>query len=115
MCSASSDSTPLKAGKRRNASTIECVRPLRRVDAFEGWQPAGLNALRTEGYVQANGRLQRWNSRGLRPQGLVEAAARKLPRGALGMDALTTEGYAGKRPAGHFKHFRGLKAGKRQA
>ena len=33
-------------------------------------------------------------------------AARKLPRGALGMDALTTEGYAGKRPAGHFKHFR---------
>ena len=44
-----------------------------------------------------------------------EAAARKLPRGALGMNAVTTEGYAGKRPAGHFKHFRGLKAGKRQA
>ena len=50
-------------------------------------------------YFQANGRLQRWNSRGLRPQGLVEAAARKLPRGALGMDALTTGGYAGKREA----------------
>ena len=37
------------------------------------------------------------------------------PRGALGMDALTTEGYAGKRPAEHFKRFKGLKAGKRQA
>ena len=55
------------------------------------------------------------NSRGLRPQGWVEAAARKLPRGALGRDALTTEGYAGKRPAEHFKRFKGLKAGKRQA
>ena len=44
-----------------------------------------MNTLRTEGYVQANGRLQRWNSTGLRPQG-----------GALGMNALTTEGYAGK-------------------
>ena len=29
----------------------------------------------------------------------MEAAARKLPRGALGRDALTTEGYAGKRQA----------------
>ena len=45
----------------------------------------------------------------------MEAAVRMLPRGALGMDALTTEGFAGKHPAGHFKHFRGLKAGKRQA
>ena len=59
--------------------------------------------------------MQRWNSRGLRPQGLVEAAARKLPRGALGMDALTTEGYAGKRLAKHVKGLKGLKAGKRQA
>jgi len=41
-----------------------------------------LNALRTEGYVQANGRLQCWNSTGLRPTRL---------------GALTTEGYAGKR------------------
>ena len=65
--------------------------------------------------MQANGRLQGWNSRGVRPQGWVEAAARKLPRGALGMDARTTEGYAGKRPAEHFKHSRGLTAGKRQA
>ena len=65
--------------------------------------------------MQANGGLQRWNSRGLRPQGWVEAAARKRPRGALGMDALTTEGYAGKRPAEHCKGFKGLKAGKRQA
>ena len=61
-------------------------------EAFEGfsgfgaWQTTGLNTLRTEGYVQANGRLQRWNSTGLRPQG-----------SALGMNALTTEGYAGKR------------------
>ena len=39
----------------------------------------------------------------------------KLPRGVLGMDALTAEGWAGKRPAEHFKHFRGLKAGKWQA
>ena len=59
--------------------------------------------------------MQSWNRRGLRPQGLVEAAARKLPRGALGMDALTTEGYAGKRLAKHFRSFKGLKAGKRYA
>ena len=48
----------------------------------------------------------------------MEAAARKRPRGALGMDALTTEGYARKRPAEHlkgFKRFKRLKAGKRQA
>ena len=77
-----------------------------------------MNALRTEGYVQANGRLQCWNSRGLRPQSRVEAAARKRPQGALGMDALTTEGYAHKRPAEHlkgFKRFERLKDGKRQA
>ena len=48
------------------------------------------------------------------PQSLVEAAARKLPRGARGMDALTTERYAGKRPARHFKRFKGLKPVKRQ-
>ena len=40
----------------------------------------------------------------------MEAAARKLPRGALGMDALTTEHYAGKRPARHFKGFKGFEA-----
>ena len=51
----------------------------------------------------------------LRPQGLVEAAERKLPRGALGMNALTKEGYAGKWPAKHFRSFKGLKAGKRHA
>ena len=66
--------------------------------------------------MQANGRLQRWNSRGLRPKGWVEAAARKRPRGALGMDALTTEeGYAGKWQAEHCKGRKRLKAGKRQA
>ena len=43
-----------------------------------------------------------------------EAAARKLPRGARGMDALTTERYAGKRPARHFKRCKGLKPVKRQ-
>ena len=45
---------------------------------FEGWQKAGLNALTTEGYVQAKGRPQPWNSKGWRPEGLVEAAARDL-------------------------------------
>ena len=65
-------------------------------------------------YVQANSRLQRWNSNGWRPQSLVEAAARKLPRGARGMDAVTTKRYAGKRPARHFKRFKGLKPVKRQ-
>ena len=48
---------------------------------FKGWQTAGLNALTTEGYSQANGRLQRWNSKGLRPQGLVEAGARRPRQG----------------------------------
>ena len=38
----------------------------------------------------------------------------KRPRGARGMDALTTERYAGKRPARHFKRFKGLKPVKRQ-
>ena len=52
--------------------------PQRRVLRFEGWQTAGLNALTTEGYVQAKGRLQPWNSKGWRPEGLVEAAARDL-------------------------------------
>ena len=47
--------------------------------------------------TQANGRLQRWNSKGLRPEGLVEAAAKDL------------DGFRG------FKGFKGLKAGKRQA
>ena len=54
--------------------------------------------------MQANDRLQRWNSKGLRPEGWVEAAARDLEvfRGfkglkTAGLNALTTEGYAGKR------------------
>ena len=34
-----------------------------------------MNVLTTEGHVQANGRLQRWNSKGLQ-EGLVKAAAR---------------------------------------
>ena len=62
-------------------------------------------------YVQANSSLQRWNSNGATKLGgscREEAAARKLPRGALGMDALTTERYAGTRPARHFKRFKGF-------
>ena len=47
--------------------------------------------------TQANCRLQRWNSKGLRPEGLVEAAAKDL------------DGFRG------FKGLKGLKAGKRQA
>ena len=39
---------------------------------------AGLNAQTTQGYVQAKGRLHCWNSKGGRPEGLVEAAARDL-------------------------------------
>ena len=54
----------------------------------------GLNALITEGYVQAKGRLQPWNSKRWRPEGLVAAAPRDL------------EG---------FKGFKRLKPGKRQA
>ena len=50
--------------------------------------------------TQANCGLQRWNSKGLRPEGLVEAAARDL------------EGLRGLKS---FKGFKGLKAGKRQA
>ena len=30
---------------------------------FEAWQTAGLNARTREGYVQAKGRLQPWNSK----------------------------------------------------
>ena len=45
----------------------------------------------SKGYVEANGMLQRWNSKGLWPECLVEAAARD------------------------FRRFRVFKAGKRQA
>ena len=47
--------------------------------------------------VQAKGRLQPWNSKGWRPEGFLEAAAREL------------EGFKG------FKRFKRLKPGKRQA
>ena len=39
---------------------------------------AGLKALTREGYVQAKGRLQPWNSKRWRPEGLVAAAARDV-------------------------------------
>ena len=58
---------------------------------LERWRPGAWCAARD---VQAKGRLQPWNSKGWRPEGLVEAAARKL------------EG---------FKGFKRLKPGKRQA
>ena len=54
--------------------------------------------------MQANGRLQRWNSKGLWPQGLVEAAARRprhgrrnnrgLCRQTAGCNAGTAKGYS---------------------
>ena len=101
---------------------------------------AGLNALTTEGYAQANGRLQRWNSKGLRPEGLVEAAARRrrygrpnnrgrckktqangrlqrwnskgLQEGLVEAAARDSEHFRGWNG---FKGFERLKAGKRQA
>ena len=80
---------------------------------IEGWQTVSLNAPTTEAMCRQTADCNAGttgaygNSRGLRPQGWV-----KLPRGALGRDALTTEGYSGKRPAEDFKRFRGLKVGK---
>ena len=56
-----------------------------------------LNAPTTERYVQAKGRLQCWNSKSWRPEGLVEAAEREL------------EGFKSG------KGFKRLKPGKRQA
>ena len=42
----------------------------------KGWRPEGLVAAAARD-VQAKGRLQPWNSKGWRPEGLVAAAARK--------------------------------------
>ena len=75
--------------------------------------------------TQANGRLQRWNSKGLRPEGLVEAAARDSEdfRGWNGFKGFK-KAYSRawwKVPPGirsilrFFKGFKRLKAGKRQA
>ena len=56
--------------------------------------------------MQANGRLQRWNSKGLRPQGLVEAAARHgfscslEPWQTAGLNALRTEAMQCRQTAG---------------
>ena len=68
----------LCAGKRQ-AATLEQQRLTAKGfggSCREG--SGGLNALTAEGYVQAKGRLQPWNSKGRRPEGLVEAAARDL-------------------------------------
>ena len=59
----------------------------RDVEGFKGFK-------RLKPYVQAKGRLQPWNSKRWRPEGLVAAAARDV------------EG---------FKGFKRLKPGKRQA
>ena len=87
--------------------------------------------------MQAKGRLQPWNSKSWRPDGLVEAAARDLEGLTAGLNAPTTEGYvqakgrlqpwnskswrpeglveAAARELEGFKGFKGLKPGKRQA
>ena len=56
--------------------------------------------------MEANGRLQRWNSKGLSPECMVEAAARDFRRFRVfpawqtaGLNARTIEGYGGKRQA----------------
>ena len=86
--------------------------------------------------VQAKGRLQPWNSKGCRPEGVVAAASNALMREGYvqaGCNAGTLtakelgrscrEGCAGKGQAATLveaaaeglRGFRGLKAGKRQA
>ena len=86
--------------------------------------------------VQAKGRLQPWNSKGCRPEGVVAAASNALTREGYvqaGCNAGTLtakelgrscrEGCAGKGQAATLveaaaeglRGFRGLKAGKRQA
>ena len=62
---------------------------------------AGLNALTTEGYVQAKDRLQPWNSKGWRPEGLVEAAARDL-EGFKSLKVLSVWSLAKECPNGGF-------------
>ena len=83
----------------------------------QAWTPEQERAM------EANGRLQRWNSKGLWPECLVEAAARDLSKGlwpeclveaaardfrgfrvfqawqTAGLIARTREGYGGKRQA----------------
>jgi len=77
-----------------------------------------LNALRAEGYVQANGRLQRW-SKGSQ-QGLVEAASKDLEgfrglRGLKGLNAGKRQVEAAAKDVKGFRGLKGLKAGKRHA
>ena len=74
----------------------------------------GLNALRTEGYVQANSRLQRW-SKGSQ-QGLGEAASKDLEgfRGLKGLNAGKRQVEAATKDVEGFRGLKGLNAGKRQ-
>ena len=62
---------------------------------------ADLNALRTEGFVQAKGRLQPWNRKGWRPEGLVEASARDL-EGFKSLKILSNWSLANELPNGGF-------------
>ena len=105
MCSAGADSTRLKAGKRPNASTIECVRPLRRVDAFEGWQPGVLS--RSFSKTLCRAAAERWG---------VWRLALLQPQQTAGLNALNNRGQWPEClvPAAA-EGFRGLRPGKRQA
>jgi len=67
-----------------------------------------LNALTTEGYVQANGRLQR--QRAMQADGSLQRQSSKgLQKGLVEAAARDSEHFKG------FKGFKRLKAGKRQA
>ena len=60
--------------------TFKCLKPGKRMPqrrVVRVWRLAN-GRLERPGYVQAKGRLQPWNSKGWRPEGLVEAAARDL-------------------------------------
>ena len=105
MCSAGADSTRLKAGKRPNASTIERVRPLRRVDAFEGWQPGVLS--RSFSKTLCRAAAERWG---------VWRLALLQPQQTAGLNALNNRGQWPEClvPAAA-EGFRGLRPGKRQA
>ena len=82
---------------------------------LERWRPGAWCAARD---VQAKGRLQPWNSKGWRPEGLVAAAARKQCSSWRVVRALSVwRGLVagGARDLEGFKSFKLLKPGKRQA
>ena len=82
---------------------------------LERWRPGACCAARD---VQAKGRLQPWNSKGWRPEGLVAAAARKQCSSWRAVRVLSVwRGLVagGARDLEGFKSFKRLKPGKRQA